>query len=78
MSGAIIVTDDLVSAAIYFREEIGARSPGWYCAECEVCDVYTTGAESVVEDWAYEHVFDELEQHLFGVTGAADEAEFYA
>lgn len=77
MSGIILVTDDLVSAAIYFREEIGARSPGWFCAECEVCGTYTTGAEPVVEDWAYEHVFDDLQLHLFGVAGAADEAEFY-
>ena len=77
MSGEITVSDDLVSAAIHFIEEIGARSPGWFRAECEVCDWYTTGAESLVEDWVYEHVWDAMEQHLFGVAGAADEAEFY-
>ena len=59
MSGCIIVTDDLVDSLIHFTEECGARSPGWFCAECETCGVTTTGTENTVEDWAYEHVFEE-------------------
>lgn len=33
MSGYIAVSDDRVDELIYFTEEIGARSPGWFKAE---------------------------------------------
>lgn len=36
-------------------EEIGARSPGWFKAECHRCGDYATGSEPTVEDWAYQH-----------------------
>lgn len=41
---------------IEIREEWGARSPGWFKAECDLCDGYMTGSEPSVEDWAWEHV----------------------
>ncbi len=36
-------------------EVIGARSPGWYEMECDLCGQTTTGSEPVVDDWAWEH-----------------------
>ncbi len=57
-----MVRDDRVDELISFTEEIGARSPGWYRATCEVYTQdggvcwTTTGAESAVEDAVYEHV----------------------
>lgn len=59
MSGCITVSSALVDELIDFSEDIGARSPGWFRAECEECGAYTTGAENIVEDWAYEHVDEE-------------------
>lgn len=59
MSGYITVSSERVDDRIYFTEEIGARSPGWFKAECELCGKYATGGEPTVEDWAYEHVAEE-------------------
>ncbi len=57
----------------YFTELVdSARSPGWYEARCDYCDNYTTGSESVVEDWAYDHecVFDDDDGFdRYGVNG---------
>ncbi|WP_135452572.1 hypothetical protein [Mycobacterium sp. DL99] len=54
---------------IDIAEEICARSPGWFRAECP-CGVYTTGAEPVVEDWAREHAQEHLDSAA--VSAAAD------
>lgn len=56
---AISVSASFVEQLIDFTEEIGARSPGWFLAECNLCGTSTTGGEPTVEDWAYEHVRDE-------------------
>lgn len=42
---------------IRIRELESARS-NWWEVECSACDAHTTGAESTVEMWGYEHVME--------------------
>lgn len=41
---------------IIVTRQIPSARDNWWQGDCMLCDGYTTGAESVVQDWGYEHV----------------------
>lgn len=46
-----------IAANIDFTQLVdSARAPNWYEARCWICECSTTGSESVVEEWANDHV----------------------
>jgi hypothetical protein len=60
------LTQAIVDERVIITEEWGARSPGWYIAECQTrgCGATTTGCGQACEDWAWEHVADHIADEL--------------
>jgi hypothetical protein len=46
------------------RQIDSAHGDYWFQADCELCGWYTTGYESNVDDWSWEHVTDNHPRRL--------------